>query len=224
MDASWFLLVVSAALLVSMVLLVIMCLDCRRKGPLVSIRETDPSDEYINPPPITHPFGVQLTTDLRSIRSPSSLLSPLSSADAGSHWLHRSVTPTETESNPSYENPVQDGPVDSDVEDPGYIIVLPNEDVSPSNNQSRASTPSLDQHDYENVPEQKVPCPDSEEDRDYLNVVPLHFQNSAQSFKTLQKDEESLSQSNTDDEDDESDDDGGNYVNELPICHAHSSA
>lgn len=36
---------------------------------------------------------------------------------------------------------------------------------------------STDQHDYENVPEQKVLiCADAEEDRDYLNVEPLHFQ------------------------------------------------
>lgn len=35
---------------------------------------------------------------------------------------------------------------------------------------------STDQHDYENVPEPKVViCADTEEERDYLNVEPLHL-------------------------------------------------
>lgn len=70
---------------------------------------------------------------------------------------------------------------ESDAEDPGYIIVLPDGEA-PQTNQSRASTPSSDNNDYENVPKKKdeekrnsqhlsfVPS----EDRDYLNVERLH--------------------------------------------------
>ncbi|KAF3699698.1 hypothetical protein EXN66_Car015385 [Channa argus] len=200
MESPLFLAFLSAAFFISIVLLAVVCLDCRRKGPLAYIRETNPSDEYINPPTLTvmHPFAVQPTTDLRSIRSPSNLLSPVSpSTDSGVHWRHRSATPTETESNPSYENPVQDGPIDSDVEDPGYIVVLPDDAASPSVNQSRASTPSLDQHDYENFPEQAA-----KEDRDYQNVELQHFQNT------------------DDDDDDDDSDDEANYVNQPPMIHS----
>ncbi|XP_026217032.1 linker for activation of T-cells family member 1-like [Anabas testudineus] len=211
MDVSWFVLVVSAAVFVSIVLLAVVCLDCRKEGPLVSIRETSPSDEYINPPLVNHPF--HLAPDPRSARSPSTL----TPAEPGSHWRHRSVTPTETESNPSYENPVLDGP-DNDTEEP-YVIVIPDDGGCALTNQSRASTPSIDQHDYENVPEQKVPmCADAEEDRDYLNVEPLHFH---QLLAHSNTDEDS---SDEDTDEDDTDDDKGNYVNELPISYGHPSA
>ncbi|XP_070837626.1 linker for activation of T-cells family member 1-like [Chaetodon trifascialis] len=101
---------------------------------------------------------------------------------------------------------------ESDAEDPGYIIVLPEGET----NQSRASTPSSDVlHDYENVPEKKDAAPAShsptlqsadgeEDDREYLNVDPLHFQRSTP---------ESSAQSDSDDDEDDDDDDEGNYVN-----------
>ncbi|KAG8006582.1 hypothetical protein GBF38_021042 [Nibea albiflora] len=59
------------------------------------------------------------------------------SSDPGTQ-RHSTYTATETDSNPSYENPVV---VESDNDDPGYIIVLP-EGATPVTNQSRASTPS----------------------------------------------------------------------------------
>ncbi|XP_039679638.1 uncharacterized protein LOC120573839 isoform X2 [Perca fluviatilis] len=171
MAASWLIWVLAVAIFVSMVLLAVVCLHCRNKGPLVSIRQA--SEDYMpsNQFRVIHPSHTN--TDLSSIHPSSNLLSPFSSsAHPGTQRRFPSITPTETESNPSYENPA-DGPdyinAESDAEDPGYIIVLP-EGETPLTNQSRASTPSSDVlHDYENVPEKS-------EDRDYLNVEPLHFQ------------------------------------------------
>ncbi|XP_070779998.1 linker for activation of T-cells family member 1 [Enoplosus armatus] len=190
MDASWLLWVLAAAILVSMVLLAVVCLHCRNKGPLASIRQGNASEDYMPSTDfrVIHPS--QPTNDLSSI-SPSNLLPP----------EHRSFTPSETESNPSYENPAV-GPdyinADSDVDDPGYIIVLPGE--ASLTNQSRASTPSSDvRHDYVNVPEKK-------EDREYLNVDPLHFERSTPELSAQ-------SDSDDDDDEDDDDDDEGNYVN-----------
>ncbi|XP_041813846.1 uncharacterized protein LOC121621438 isoform X2 [Chelmon rostratus] len=193
MAVSWLLLVMAGAVFVSMVLLAVVCLHCRNKGPLVYIRQANPSEESTEFR-VIHPS--QPTIDRNSIHPSSNQLSPFSlSADPGTQRRHRSFTPTETDSNPSYENPA-DGPdyvnSESDAEDPGYIIVLP-EGETPLTNQSRASTPSSDVlHDYENVPEKK-------EDREYLNVDPLHFQRSSSELSA---------QSDSD-----SDDDEGNYVN-----------
>ncbi|XP_041813843.1 uncharacterized protein LOC121621438 isoform X1 [Chelmon rostratus] len=217
MAVSWLLLVMAGAVFVSMVLLAVVCLHCRNKGPLVYIRQANPSEESTEFR-VIHPS--QPTIDRNSIHPSSNQLSPFSlSADPGTQRRHRSFTPTETDSNPSYENPA-DGPdyvnSESDAEDPGYIIVLP-EGETPLTNQSRASTPSSDVlHDYENVPEKKDAAPanpasvfnspnlqsaeeEEEEDREYLNVDPLHFQRSSSELSA---------QSDSD-----SDDDEGNYVN-----------
>ncbi|XP_033501487.1 uncharacterized protein LOC117268862 isoform X2 [Epinephelus lanceolatus] len=201
MTASWLIWFLVSAIFVSMVLLAVVCLNCRNKGPLVSIRQVNASEEYMPSTEfrIIHPFAAQPSTDLNSIHLSSNLLSPFSPlADPGTQRRHRSFTPTETESNPSYENPA-DGPdyinTESDAEDPGYIIVLP-EGETPLTNQSRASTPSSDvQHDYVNVLESK-------EERDYLNVEPLHFQRSTPDLSTQ-----------SDSDDDEESDDEENYVN-----------
>ncbi|XP_042360521.1 uncharacterized protein LOC121956399 isoform X2 [Plectropomus leopardus] len=198
MAVSWLVWFFATAIFVSMVLLAGICLHCRNEGPLVSIRQINASEEYMPSTQfrIIHPS--QPSTDLNSIHLPSNLLSPFSpSADPLTHRRQRSFTPTETESNPSYENPV-DGPnfTESDAEDPGYIIVLP-EGETPQTNQSRASTPSSDvQHDYENVPEKKE---ERGEERDYLNVEPRNFQRSTPDVSAQS----------------DSDDDEGNYVNVI---------
>ncbi|XP_045894027.1 linker for activation of T-cells family member 1 [Micropterus dolomieu] len=191
MDASWFLWVLAGAVLASMVLLAVVCLHCRNKGPLASIRQA--SDDYMPSTRfrVIHPS--QPSNDLNP-----SLLSPFSqSTNPGTQRGHRSVTPTETESNASYVDP-SDGPdyVNADdADDPPYVTVLPGGDP-PLTNQSRASTPSSDvRHDYENVPER--------EDRDYLNVDLQHYQRSTPDLSAQ-------SDSNDDDDDD---DDEGNYVN-----------
>ncbi|XP_037333195.2 linker for activation of T-cells family member 1 isoform X1 [Pungitius pungitius] len=125
----------------------------------------------------------QTNPDLTSEHLSSNLLSPhFTSADSQNHRRQQSFTPTETESNPSYENPADaDGPdyinAESDADDAGYILVLPEEQTGRTNG-SRASTPSSDvQHDYENVPEKKfeVEVEDDEDDDDedegnYVNV------------------------------------------------------
>uniref|UniRef100_UPI0037E8C345 linker for activation of T-cells family member 1 n=1 Tax=Semicossyphus pulcher TaxID=241346 RepID=UPI0037E8C345 len=207
MGSSWLVLVMVAAIFVSMVLLAVVCLDCRVKGPPVSISQANASDEYISSTNFRVIHSSQPNMDLNSIHSPSNLLSPFSSSsDPGTQRRHRPVTPSETESNPSYENPA-DGPDyvndESDTEDPGYIIVLPGGDA-PLTNLSRASTPSSDvRHDYENVPEKK-------EERDYLNVELLHFEGSTPDLSA---------QSDSDDDDDE-----GNYVNQPPLTHSQTSA
>nr|XP_046271658.1 uncharacterized protein LOC124073459 isoform X2 [Scatophagus argus] len=185
----WFLVLMVVAVFVCMAVLAVACLQCRNKGPLVSIRQANTSEES-SEFRVIHP--TQSTIERNPIHPQTGLLSPYPpSADPLTQRRHPSFTPTETESNPSYENPPDGSNYvsgDSDAEDAGYIIVLP-EGEAPLTNHSRASTPSSDvRHDYENVPEKK-------EDREYLNVDPM---------KT--------SPSQTDSES-ESEDDEGNYVN-----------
>ncbi|CAJ1076467.1 uncharacterized protein LOC121503586 [Xyrichtys novacula] len=173
MSSSWIALVMVAAIFISMVLLAAVCLDCRVKGPPVSISQAATSDVYISPP----------------------------QTDSGSQRRKTSFTPTETESNPSYENQADVSDyinADSDQEDHGYIVVLPDGPTNPS----RASTPSSDvQHDYENFPK-------TGEDRDYLNVEPLNFERSTPDLSA----KSCSSSSSSDDEEDE-----GNYVNQPPM-------
>ncbi|XP_068193706.1 uncharacterized protein [Antennarius striatus] len=208
MAVNWLLVLSPAAIFISMVILAVVCLRCRTK---VSIRQahSDGSSEFR----VVHPS--QLTLDPCNM-TPSNLLSSYSpSDDPAAQRRHRSFTLTETESNPSYENPADGSDSihgDSDA-DTGYIHVLPGDEPLPTN-QSRASTPSSDvRHGYENVPQDdmtpsdpssvrqsptRLPA-DGEEDKVYVNVDPKHFPGAA----------ESSSSSDTDDEDD----DVGNYVN-----------
>ncbi|KAE8282706.1 hypothetical protein D5F01_LYC18095 [Larimichthys crocea] len=210
MAIPWLLVVMAAAVFVSMVLLVAVCLNCRDKGPLVSIRQTNASEEPSGFR-VIHP--TQPINDRNSIHPAAHLLSPFS--DAGTQ-RHSTYTATETDSNPSYENPVV---VESDNDDPGYIIVLP-EGATPVTNQSRASTPSSDVlHDYENVPEKKT---DSR--GEYLNVENFHSEAWSPSLSRPLFGCESSAQSKSSDDDDDDDDDGdsdseGNYVNvnEAPL-------
>ncbi|XP_040013554.1 uncharacterized protein LOC120806409 isoform X2 [Xiphias gladius] len=169
MDPSWFFLVLSAAVFVSIVLLAVVCLDCWNKGALVSIRQTNASEEYMQSTEFRVIHPLQPAGDLNSIRSAPHLLSPhrvvSPSADPGTQRRHRSFTPTET--GPEYVNPDPNLP-DSDIEDPGYITVIPDVEAPTPSSESRASTPSSDvRHDYVNL----------EEERDYLNVDPLLSQN-----------------------------------------------
>ncbi|XP_030592420.1 linker for activation of T-cells family member 1 isoform X2 [Archocentrus centrarchus] len=206
MDVSWFLLLVSAAIFISIVLLVVICLDCRNKGPLRSIQQTD-SEEYMQPGfRVIHPSSHSLSSDWPASRGLPSvsisaaqptlppnpvivtlspdphLRSPLSNSTKPQH---RPYTPTETESNPSYENPAPDIEVDDERDDPGYIEVLPDDESPkepkgiPAEIQSRASTPSSD-HNYENVEAKKSNDEDDDDDDEeeessnYENVQPHH--------------------------------------------------
>ncbi|XP_062264274.1 protein timeless-like isoform X4 [Platichthys flesus] len=225
----WFLVVLSAALSVSLVVLTLACVNCWRRRPLVSIRQTHASEDYTPSTEfrvrVIHPM--QPSSDLNSIRSAPHLLSPprvLSSSD-GTQRSHRSFTPTETDSNPSYENPA-DGPdyvnpdpnlPDSDVEDPGYIIVIPGCEALASSNQSRASSPSSDvRHDYVNLGEEEAEEEEEEEEEpeepDYLNVDLQLSQKAAA---------ESSGHSDSDSDSDE--DVEGNYVNQPPMIHSPQS-
>ncbi|CAJ1076469.1 uncharacterized protein LOC120573839 isoform X1 [Xyrichtys novacula] len=139
---------------------------------------------------------------MNSIHPTLNQLSPFPpQTDSGSQRRKTSFTPTETESNPSYENQADVSDyinADSDQEDHGYIVVLPDGPTNPS----RASTPSSDvQHDYENFPK-------TGEDRDYLNVEPLNFERSTPDLSA----KSCSSSSSSDDEEDE-----GNYVNQPPM-------
>lgn len=200
---AWPLLLLGVSVLVSLVLLSIVCLNCRNKRPLASIAQSNASEDYIPPTRFRRISPVQ-TTELNSVHPSSHLLSPISPlADAGSQRRQLSYTPTETESNPSYENPADEPNyinTESDADDPGYIVVLP-EGETPPTNQSQASTPSSDvQHLYENVPKAE----DAEsEDRDYLNVEPINFHRSTTDLSTQS--------------DSSSSDDEGNYVNQPPM-------
>ncbi|KAL6102380.1 uncharacterized protein ACO6RY_01999 [Pungitius sinensis] len=166
--------VLVAAVVVSTVVLAGVCLRCRR-GPQGCFSQANASEDYLPSPQfrVIHPS--QTNPDLTSEHLPSNLLSPhFTSADSQNHRRQQSFTPTETESNPSYENPA-DGPdyinAESDADDAGYILVLPEEQTGRTNG-SRASTPSSDvQHDYENVPEKKFEDDDDEDDDDEGNYV-----------------------------------------------------
>ncbi|XP_047427359.1 uncharacterized protein LOC124997592 isoform X2 [Mugil cephalus] len=218
MDPTWLVVLVSAGVLLALVLLVVACLDCRNKGPMVSIRQGSASEEYIESTEfrVIHPshpaFGL-------SIHSPSNALSTLrNSPDPG----RRPYTPTETESNPSYENPVN-GPESLDNPEGDYIIVL-------ADNQNRPSTPCSDTlHDYENLegtPDSKCSTPASEEenDHDYQNVNPSISKLRicpAEYFPRGPTPESSPAGDTTDEDDDDDDyDDSGNYVNQPAIIHS----
>ncbi|XP_063328619.1 uncharacterized protein LOC134626593 isoform X4 [Pelmatolapia mariae] len=186
MDFSWFLLLVSAAVFVSIVLLAVICLDCRNKGPLRSIQQTA-SEEYtspefrvIHPAPLSMPTSRSLASGSISVAQPTLPPNPIiiTTPPPDPHLRppfstkpeHRPYTPTETESNPSYENPEPE----KDVEDPAdnYIEVLPdNLEESkgvPADIESRASTPSSD-HNYVNLDEEE----DDDDKLDYQNVAPI---------------------------------------------------
>ncbi|XP_034046986.1 linker for activation of T-cells family member 1-like isoform X2 [Thalassophryne amazonica] len=206
MDVSGFTWVFAVAVLACIVVLLAICLDCSNSGPLASISQTNASDEYmpstefrlIHPSP---PFP-----DVNSTHALSNLLLPYSpSVDVPPQRRTHSFTPTETESNPSYENPAEgsDYQNDSDAEDTGYIIVLGDSPPAgdPSTNQSRASSPSSDAgHDYVNFAKVVV----SSEDRDYQNVDP-------------ERPSAASPQSDSDDEYE------GNYVNQPEMIHRQPS-
>ncbi|XP_026019683.1 linker for activation of T-cells family member 1 isoform X5 [Astatotilapia calliptera] len=182
MDFSWFLLLVSAAVFVSIVLLAVICLDCRNKGPLRSIQQTA-SEEYTSPEfrvihaaPLSMPTSRSLASGSISVAQPTLPPNPviITTPPPDPHLRlpfstkpeHRPYTPTETESNPSYENPEPEKDVD---DHDNYIEVLPdNPEESkgvPADIESRASTPSSD-HNYVNLDEE------DDDDEPYENVAP----------------------------------------------------
>ncbi|XP_047212098.1 linker for activation of T-cells family member 1-like isoform X2 [Girardinichthys multiradiatus] len=190
MEISGLTLLLSATVFIATILLAIICLDCRNKSPLASISQTPASDEYVTSGfSVIHPCHPR--PEPNAIHSPSNLMPHPNSADRGSERRLRPYTPTETESNPSYENqvPGTDFP-DSDAEDNGYIKVLP--ETEPS----RASTPSSDNH-YVNVEEAK-PDSDSDSDPDYLNVDKIHQPCSTPDLSSQSEDDD-------------------NYVNQPPM-------
>ncbi|CAI5676536.1 pollen-specific leucine-rich repeat extensin-like protein 2 isoform X4 [Oreochromis niloticus] len=186
MDFSWFLLLVSAAVFVSIVLLAVICLDCRNKGPLRSIQQTasedytSPEFRVIHPAPLSMPTSRSLASGSISVAQPTLPPNPIiiTTPPPDPHLRppfstkpeQRPYTPTETESNPSYENPEPE----KDVDDPAdnYIEVLPdNPEESkglPADIESRASTPSSD-HNYVNLDEEE----DDDDKLDYQNVAPI---------------------------------------------------
>ncbi|XP_063328617.1 uncharacterized protein LOC134626593 isoform X3 [Pelmatolapia mariae] len=112
MDFSWFLLLVSAAVFVSIVLLAVICLDCRNKGPLRSIQQTA-SEEYtspefrvIHPAPLSMPTSRSLASGSISVAQPTLPPNPIiiTTPPPDPHLRppfstkpeHRPYTPTET--------------------------------------------------------------------------------------------------------------------------------
>ncbi|CAI5676541.1 unnamed protein product [Oreochromis niloticus] len=183
MDFSWFLLLVSAAVFVSIVLLAVICLDCRNKGSIqqtASEDYTSPEFRVIHPAPLSMPTSRSLASGSISVAQPTLPPNPIiiTTPPPDPHLRppfstkpeQRPYTPTETESNPSYENPEPE----KDVDDPAdnYIEVLPdNPEESkglPADIESRASTPSSD-HNYVNLDEEE----DDDDKLDYQNVAPI---------------------------------------------------
>ncbi|XP_023812994.1 A-agglutinin anchorage subunit isoform X2 [Oryzias latipes] len=216
MEVSWLVLLVSAAVFAAIFLLLVTCVDCTNQGPLgerkprlpaatcAHIIQRTPSEEDVPPSGfiVIHPrTGSTLpAVDVNPAHPSSIALSPYpSSAHPG---YRRPTTPTETESNPSYENSgMPSAQRESDGEDTGYITVLPENDPG----KSRASTPSSDPdcssssstddlHEYVNV--------ESQGSSNYLNVP---------SPSNARSTPEPSCPSVSDDDDD------NNYVNQLPI-------
>ncbi|XP_051797381.1 uncharacterized protein LOC110966428 isoform X2 [Acanthochromis polyacanthus] len=205
MDVTWLCVALSVAVVIAVVLLVVTCVDCRKKGPMASITQTA-SEEYVPSPHfrVIHPS--QPTTDLNSLRPPVSHPSPFPNRPGETVWQPSPYPPSETESNPSYENP---GPEslesEADEAGSGYIIVIP-EGQNPVTNRSGASTPSSDvqnDHDYVNIEISKEAL------TDYLNVDPLYNQRPT-----------SATTATSDSDDDDDDDEIGNYVNQQPMIHS----
>ncbi|XP_075998855.1 uncharacterized protein LOC142992355 [Genypterus blacodes] len=197
MDVPGFVGVVTAAIIfVSLIMLAGVCLHCRNKGPLVSIRQGHASEEYIQSPGFRLAHTYQQAPDMLS-NNPSSLspFSPLVDLS------RRSFTPTENESNPSYENP-PDGSDRQDQEiisNSSYISVLPDSpkvEVPLSISRQDSTSSSDDEGKYENVPKSN-----------YLNVELIH------SLGPAARESERESDSSSSSSDDE-----GNYVNQ-PSSH-----
>ncbi|XP_067089916.1 linker for activation of T-cells family member 1 [Osmerus mordax] len=195
----------SGALLLSMVLLTGLCLHCRRHSAPFIIQPNHGSEDY-----------TQQTQPMRVIRSyqgtigtnwatQSSTLSPVSEQIV----RHNSFTPTENESNPSYENPTEaqyQNTVDEDEEyeqaaDAPYVDVLPDPPMieTHQSNQSLASTQSSEPP-YVNI---------EREQENYQNVDP-HL-GMASRLSCLE------------DSDEDSDEETGNYVNQDMMCLTETS-
>ncbi|CAI5676543.1 unnamed protein product [Oreochromis niloticus] len=174
MDFSWFLLLVSAAVFVSIVLLAVICLDCRNKGSIqqtASEDYTSPEFRVIHPAPLSMPTSRSLASGSISVAQPTLPPNPIiiTTPPPDPHLRppfstkpeQRPYTPTETEP-------------EKDVDDPAdnYIEVLPdNPEESkglPADIESRASTPSSD-HNYVNLDEEE----DDDDKLDYQNVAPI---------------------------------------------------
>ncbi|XP_024920403.1 linker for activation of T-cells family member 1-like isoform X1 [Cynoglossus semilaevis] len=216
---SWFLLLLWITVLVSVAVMLLQCLNCWNQGAqAASIRQSHLSDEYIlsNEFSIIHPLHPY--SQQNSFHS-GHHLSPLS-CPSDSILVTRPFASSDTESIPSYENPTQEpqylnseqNPPDSDGEEPGYIIVIPNCEAPTPSNQNRDSMPTSSdvQHEYVNLEEENKEEEEEEEDDDehnYLNVEPQHCR------KPETSESESDSESGSDD-----------YVNERPLSDSQLKA
>ncbi|CAL1589440.1 unnamed protein product [Knipowitschia caucasica] len=191
------LLLLSALVLMSLVLLTSLCLRCGRKS-MVSIRQSRPSeDTYIPSTQFLVNSHMQCSRDQNYVHPASNLLSPLFSADGNQRPGRPSSTPTETESNNSYEN--AESCVCEDHPDSGYVEVLP-ETAPPEGSDSEVN------NDYENT---------EEEEPNYVNVETDQSQVYALSCDQLLTNYCPDSDSSEDeDEDDDEDDDEADYVNQ----------
>ncbi|KAM4598403.1 uncharacterized protein ACJ7VT_021923 isoform 2-T2 [Polymixia lowei] len=162
MATFWIGLLVAGVVLVSIIVLAAMCLNCRSKGPLVSITQErrNNSEEYIS----STGFGIIHHHSYQQPNNPTHLPPFSPSIDRP-----RSFTPTENGGD--YVNPPED---DSDKE--AYIEVLPDLPpgfvIRPSSCTSTHSSGSLPRyenpvygHDYEDPPE------DSDKGA-YIQVLP----------------------------------------------------
>ncbi|XP_033826393.1 linker for activation of T-cells family member 1-like isoform X1 [Periophthalmus magnuspinnatus] len=135
------LLLTALVLLVCLALLSSLCLHCYKR-PMVSIRQTRTSeDTYIPSSQFLMNRPMQYSVHQNYVHPPSNLLSPHFSGEGSQRPARPSVTPTETESNNSYENTGPCADSEEEVPDPGYIVVLP-ETAPPVAKINRTSTTS----------------------------------------------------------------------------------
>ncbi|KAL3986530.1 KRAB domain-containing zinc finger protein [Sarotherodon galilaeus] len=220
MDFSWFLLLVSAAVFVSIVLLAVICLDCRNKGPLRSIQQTA-SEEYtspefrvIHPAPLSMPTSRSLASGSISIAQPTLPPNPIiiTTPPPDPHLRppfstkpeHRPYTPTET------GEPVKDNALFK-----LYFSVLPSYP-----NLLLRFCPTESNPSYEN-PEPEKDVDDAADN--YIEVLPDNPEES----KGLPADIESRASTPSSDhnyvnlDEEEDDDDKLDYQNVAPIGILH---
>ncbi|XP_072298903.1 uncharacterized protein [Eucyclogobius newberryi] len=205
-------------LLMCLVLLSSLCVHCNRR-PMASIRQTHTSEDTYIPSTLflTH-RPTQYSNDQNYVHPQSNFLSPPFSDERTQRRACPSLTPTETESNNSYENADVCGRVndeEDDVPDPGYIVVLP-ETAPPVAINSRASSLSSGSNNvYENTEDD-----DDDDEHNYVNVgesknciSQSHHCKRSTDQQTANHSQDSSESSDSDDDDD-SDDDEDDYVNQ----------
>ncbi|RVE70080.1 hypothetical protein OJAV_G00083930 [Oryzias javanicus] len=231
MEVSWLLLLVSVAVLAAIFLLLVVCVDCSNQGPMAHISQRAPSEDDMSNPRfiVIHPGSTLPVLDGNAAHTLSVPVSPYPTAAEPGSW--RPTTPTETESNPSYENSgTPPARPESDGNETGYILVLPESDpekscasMANSDEQDSSSSSSSDNlHEYVNVGKSSTPLIISKGlgSASFYQPIDNDKLKEANKPRLLLQDRPLSRRPSYSDDDDDDDDDDSNYVNQPPINHS----